>query len=88
MLIHITAYMLYLVSLIYFFYTSFFVGGIINAKAFFISESIRTAFSTLSQIMLCFVFWSIHKTSLIEDESYEKDPNTGSIASIGDITNT
>ena len=85
MLIHITAYMLYLVSLIYFFFT---LVGNLTPHSFLVSESIRTAFSTLSQIMLCFVFWSIHKTSLIEDESYEKDPNNGSIASIGDMNHT
>jgi hypothetical protein len=80
--------MLYLVSLIYFFFTTLFLVGKLTSQTFLVSESIRTAFSTLSQIMLCFVFWSIHKTSLIEDESYEKDPNTGSIASIGDINYT
>ena len=67
MLIHITAYMLYLVSLIYFFFTSL-RGKDPTPQIFLIDVCIRTTFSSLSQILLSYVFWSIHKMSVTEGE--------------------
>ena len=58
MSIHVTSYLLYLVSLIYFFFTS-----LSKSPRFLLSEIIKTVFSSLSQIFICYVFWSIHKIS-------------------------
>ena len=67
MLIHIMAYMLYLVGLIYFFFTTL-RGDFQKTQRFLISESIKTALSSLSQIFLCIVFWSIHRTNSADSE--------------------
>ena len=64
MSIHLGSYVLYLVSLVYFFFTSLMVN-----PRFLLSEILKTAFSSLSQILICYVFWSIYKLSLVPSRS-------------------
>lgn len=69
MCIHLIAYVLYLISLIQFYFTTVLdTNKDESAREFCISQTIRTIFSTLSQVFLCYVFWSIHKISQTEQE--------------------
>jgi hypothetical protein len=64
MCIHLIAYALYLISLIQFYFTTILnINNDESTQEFCISQTIRTIFSTLSQVFLCYVFWSIHKMS-------------------------
>ena len=73
MLIHLTAYVLYLSSLTYYFIDTFIVVAEKNPHSFLVSESIKETLNSLSQIALCYVFYCIHKTSLKEDETENMD---------------
>ena len=67
---HITAYLLYLLSLVYFFFTIMRPSGEQEIRQYFVSSTIKTAFSSLSQIVLAYIFWSIHKMSNPNFESF------------------
>jgi uncharacterized membrane protein len=66
MAIHVTAYSLFLVSLVYFYMTTLSKLGSgvdVTEKFFGININIRTLFASLSQMCLCLAFWEIHKLS-------------------------
>lgn len=70
MLIHTSSYVLYLVSLIFFFVVTFTFES--TEKSFFISECSKAGITSLSLIVLTYVFWSIHKMSLKGEQPQEE----------------
>jgi hypothetical protein len=61
--IHVTAYFLFLVSLVYFYLFSlrYVKDDNTDERKFGINVNIRVLFASLSQICLCYVFWHINK---------------------------
>jgi len=80
MILHISAYLLYTVSLFILFYECYRKNSI-KPQKFKITESIKSSFSVLSEILLSYVFWTIHKAS------YEKS-SEGSVLSSNDSFNS
>lgn len=70
MCIHLIAYVLYMISLIQFYFTTI-LKKYESAHEFFVSLTIRTSFSTLSQVFICDEFRRIHK---ISQTGQELDP--------------
>lgn len=68
MLLHVTAYFLFLVSMSYY-YISLWDYEDITSKPqkFKVTLLITNGLSTLSMLMLAYVFWTIHKSSYTED---------------------
>ncbi len=74
LLIHVFSYLFYLLSVVYFMFAS-----LMKSPRFELAEILKSGFSSLSQILICYVFWSIHNISQSEyhaaepqlDESYE-----------------
>ena len=60
--IHVFAYLLYLGSTVYFL-ISYIWSQNDNSHAFMVEESIKSACSCLSQIVLCYVFYTINKNN-------------------------
>jgi hypothetical protein len=65
MAIHVTAYSLFLVSLVYLYMTTLskLKSDDVSEKKFGININIKTLFASLSQMCLCLAFWEIHKLS-------------------------
>jgi len=64
MVTHLLAYVLYLASLIFYFIETFTNDKIQHPKFFEINTCVKMGMNSLSLIMLSYVFWTIHKTSL------------------------
>ena len=65
MTIHVAAYSLFLVSLVYYYaeFVRMLQQGMLDEKKFGIAINIRVLFASLSQICLSYVFWHINKMS-------------------------
>jgi positive regulator of sigma E activity len=62
MSIHVGAYLMYLIGLVYFFVDSF-ASAELTADKWLVTQTVRTTFMMISQIMLCYVFYQIYKFS-------------------------
>jgi hypothetical protein len=80
MFIQVMAYFLYLLGQCYFFFTLITITRHNSdlteqerEEKYFLSQTLEKSLSSLSQIILCYVFWSIHKLTPVSEEKNSLD---------------